>query len=59
MRNACELLNMDNLVYLASAPKGEIIKSIASLEGRLYVCTEKHIYILIDDKRLEAVDDAP
>jgi hypothetical protein len=56
MRNAEELNTIDGMKYLASVPKNEIIKAMAVYEGKLFVTTDKHIYTLEDDKRLELVE---
>ena len=56
MRDAKEIETLDGMTYLASAPKGEIIQSMAACDGEIYVCTDKHIYVLKDKKRLERLD---
>lgn len=55
MRDAEEIKTIDGMKYLASAPKGEIIKSMVVYERKLFVCTDKHIYTLEDGKRLEPI----
>ena len=56
MRDAKFLNTLDGMEYLASAPKGENIKSMVVHGGVLFVATDKHIYTLEDGKRLEPVD---
>lgn len=55
MRDAEELYKMDGMNYLASAPNNEIIKNMVVYEGKLFVATDKHIYTLEDEKRLEFI----
>ena len=56
MRDAKELHSINGFKYLASVPKDEIIKSMAVKDGKLFVATDKHIYTLEDEKRLEIAD---
>ncbi len=56
MRNAKEIKTIDGMRYLASAPKNENITGLAEVDGKLYVSTEKHIYTLEDEKRLELIE---
>ncbi len=53
MRDAKELETMDGMKYLASVPDDEIIKSMQVLSGKIFVATDKRIYTLEDEKRLE------
>ena len=56
MRDAEGLETMKGMKYLASVPDGEIIEHITTHDGKLFVATNKHIYILEDEKRLKKVD---
>ena len=58
MRDAEELKAIDGMTYLASAPDGEIINSMILHNGKIYVSTNKHIYVLENDKRLSLWGDA-
>ena len=56
MIDAKELRGLDNMTYVASMPKGEIIKDMVVHDGILFVATDKNIYTLEDGKRLERVE---
>ena len=56
MRDANELSKIDGMKYLASVPKGEIIKDMVVHDGKLFIATDKHVYTLEDGKRLEKVE---
>lgn len=56
MRDAKNLDTVDGMKYLASPPKGEVIVSMAVFDDNLYVATAEHLYKLVDDKRLELVE---
>ena len=56
MRNADGLQTIDGMEYLASAPDGETIVWMVVRNDILYVATEKHLYRLVDEKRL-ALDE--
>ena len=56
MRDAKNLLTMDGMAYVASVPEGEIITGIVTAGNELFVSTNKHIYLLVDRKRLEIVE---
>lgn len=53
MRDAKGLETMDGFKYLASVPDGEEITGMTIHDNTIYVSTNKHIYKLVDDKRLE------
>lgn len=57
MRDAKDLTSMDGMEYLASAPDGEIIKDMVVHNDVLFVATDKHLYVLKDNKRLELVKE--
>ncbi len=57
MRDANELKGIDGMQYLASAPKGEIFISLVAKDDAIYAATDKHIYKLVGDKRLEKLAD--
>ena len=64
MRSANGLQYCDGMEYIASVPKGETIVSMVVFGEKLYVSTDKDIYVLADDRRLEkfvskAVTDLP
>lgn len=56
MIDAKDLYKIDGMSYLASVPKGEIIKDMVVHDGILFVATDKNIYTLEDNKRLERVE---
>jgi len=53
MRDAEGLKGIDGVKYLTSAPKGETIVDMQVFNDVLYIATDKHIYKLVDDKRLD------
>jgi hypothetical protein len=57
MRDAKGMQTIDGMEYLASIPEGEIIVDMTVHQGTLYVASEKHIYRLVDNKRLERLND--
>lgn len=56
MRDANGLETMEGMKYIASVPKDEVIISTAVKDGVLYLAADKHLYKLVDDKRLEHAD---
>lgn len=56
MRDATGLEFLINCEYLASVPEGETIVSMVVHDGQLFVATEKHVYQLLDNKRLEKLE---
>lgn len=56
MRDAEGIQTIDGFNYLASVPEGEVIVSMAVNNDMLFVATDRHIYVLVDDKRLEMID---
>jgi len=50
-----KLKGLDGVDYVASVPAGETIVDMITLDGNLFIATDKHIYQLIDVKRLERV----
>jgi len=56
MRDAKDLKSMDGVKYVASVPDGEIIISMCVSNGVLFIATSKHIYMMVDNKRLERVE---
>ncbi len=57
MRDAKGLETIGGMDYLASAPKGETIVDMVIKNKVIYVATDKHIYKLTDDKRLDKLDE--
>ncbi len=55
MRDADNLETMEGFNYLASVPEGETIVGMVEVDGYLIVATDKHIYELTDEKRLELI----
>ena len=58
MRDASGLETMAGANYIASVPQDELIVSMVVHDGKLYISTNKHIYILKDDKRLELFSES-
>jgi len=56
MRDAADLKTLDGMVYIASVPRDENIISIVVKGKTLFVATDKHIYKLVKNKRLQAVN---
>lgn len=57
MRDADELQTLDGMKYLASVPEGEVINSMAEWKGDIFVATNKHVYVLRGEKRLERIGE--
>ena len=56
MRDAKEITKIDGFDYLASVPEGETVVSMAVHQDTLFVATDRHVYMLCDNKRLELID---
>lgn len=57
MRDAKEIEKLTGMTYIASAPEGEIIVDMTIFNNHLYIVTDRHLYKLTDDKRLEQIED--
>jgi len=57
VRDAENLETADGVNYLASVPEGETIRGMVVYNDVIYLHTANHIYRLVDDKRLERVDE--
>jgi hypothetical protein len=55
MRDAKGLETLDGVEYVASVPKDEVIVGMEVHENKVYIATKNHVYVLVDDKRLDKV----
>lgn len=53
MRDGKYLTEMDGVKYIASIPKDEIIVSMCAVGDCLFVASDRHLYKLVDERRLE------
>jgi len=53
MRTAKGLETIDGMEYIASIPSGETIVGLVVKDGTLYAASDKHLYKMINNKRLE------
>lgn len=56
MRDAAGMETISGMKYLASTPNDEEIISMMAHDGELFVVTKNHLYVLVDNKRLELVE---
>lgn len=56
MKGTNKLKGLDGMEYICSVPKGEKIIALATCQDRLFVATDKDLYVLADEKRLEKID---
>lgn len=58
MRDAAELDGINKMTYLASIPKGEIAIGMCVHKDNIYIATDKAVYKLSDDKKLDRIIEA-
>ncbi len=58
MIDAKKLNGISGAQYLASIPSGEIIIQMTVFKDQLFIASDKHVYVLTDDKRLEVISES-